>query len=104
MFVAPYNYVLFQARHVLKFFSARFDELILLQKYSLAVDMRKVNKFGRIYCPGVQAGKKTLKTCTAHEQNMIVWRHKRCQFRVETVNVSLVKHDRFESKPSMFEK
>ena len=85
-------------------FSAHFDKLILLRKYSLAVDTRKVNKFGRIYRPGVEVGERNLKTCTAREQNMIVWSHKWCQFRVETTNVSLVKRDRFESKPSTFEK
>ena len=87
----------------LRFFSTPFDELILLRKYSLEVDTRKVNKFGRIYRPGVEAGEKKLKTCTAREQNMIVWRHKRCQFRFETANVLLVKRGRFESKPSTFE-
>ena len=93
------------SRAVHVFFSTHFDKLILLRKHSLAVDTRKVNKFGRIYRPGVEAGERNvIKTCTAREQNMIVWRHKCCQFRVETANVSLVKRDRFESKPSTFEK
>ena len=96
--MAPNDHVLFTCKTCFKVFSARFDELILLRKYSLAVDTRKVNKFGRIYRPGVEAGEQNLKTCTAREQNMIVWRHKRCQFRAETANISLVKRDRFESK------
>ena len=103
-FVAPYDHGLFTCSTCFKVFSTHFNKLILLRKYSLAVDTRKVNKFGRIDRPGVEAGERNLKTCTAREQNMIVWRHKCCQFRLETANVSLVKRDRFESKPSTFEK
>ena len=88
-------------------FSARFDEFILLRKYFLVVDTRKVNEFGRIYRPVVEEREQTLRTCAAREQNMVVWRHtpcKCCQFLVETAKVSLVKHDRSEPKPSTFEK
>ena len=35
---------------------------------------------------------------------MTVWRQKRYQFRDLTANVSLVKHDRYETKPLTFEK